>query len=321
MNSSGAGGVLGQGAFHYRPVPGWGVLDRTTPVKNCSALVQDRDGHIILLTDQPANNIIVYDRTGRLVHKWGTDLPGAHGLTIIPEGQREVLFMTCTVTHCVRKTTLDGRILQEWGWPEATGKYATAADYLPSWTLHHPNGDFFVLDGYGRDYIVHYGADGSFKGMLGGAEGGIGHWGPHGGIMDTTKTGDPTLLIAMCDQQHLLRLSLTGAKLQRVELPGGNPRMLRRHGRFYFCPHIGDNWPADFGSRGYVSVLDDELRVVANIGGTPPVYAADGRLQTMQHQGEVFLHPHDVLVDAHDDSLYVAQFNAGATYPIKLERI
>ncbi len=315
-------GILGQGEFCYRPVPGWGVLDATTPVKNCHAIVQDREGHVILLTDHTANNVIIYDRVGRLVHKWGTDLPGAHGLTIVMEGDREVLYMTCTATSRVRKTTLDGRILQEWGWPESTGKYGKAADYMPAWTLHHPNGDCFVLDGYGRDYIVHYGANGAFKTIFGGAEGGIGHWGPHGGIMDTWSAAEPTLLIAMCDQQHLLRLSVTGEKLQRVELPGGNPRMFHRHKGHLFCPHIGDNWPADYDSRGYVSVLDEKtLRVVANIGGTPPVYDVQEGLQPMRHQEEFFIHPHDVVVDAHDDSLYVAQASSHATYPLKLERV
>ena len=27
-------GLLGQGAFRYRVIPGWGVLDEKTPVKN-----------------------------------------------------------------------------------------------------------------------------------------------------------------------------------------------------------------------------------------------------------------------------------------------
>lgn len=204
---------MGQGDFRYRPVPGWGVLDERTPVKNGNAIVQDREGQIYFVTDHTANNVIVYDRAGCLVSKWGTDLPGSHGLTIVTEGGREVLYLTCTATNRVRKTTLDGTVLAEWGWPEHTGKYAKAAEYMPAWTLHHPNGDFFVLDGYGKDYILHYGPDGRFKRVFGGAEGGIGHWGPHGGIVDTWSAGEPTLLIAMCDQQHVLRLSVAGEKL------------------------------------------------------------------------------------------------------------
>ena len=54
--------VLGQNQHRYRVVPGWGVLDEKTPVKNCHGMVRDGEGHLILLTDHVANNVIVYDR-------------------------------------------------------------------------------------------------------------------------------------------------------------------------------------------------------------------------------------------------------------------
>ena len=312
--------ILGQRDFRYRVVPGWGVLDSTTPVKDCHGLARDRAGHIILLTNHTANNVIVYDRQGRLVHKWGTRFPGAHGLSLVTEGPREVLFLTDLATHRVVKTTLDGTTLDEWRWPEATGKYQKESEYRPSWTLHLPNGEFYVLDGYGKDYILHYGADGKFRRIFGGTEGGITHWGPHAGLMDLSRPDDPSLLIAMSDQQHLLRLGLDGRKLAHVDLPGGNPRQIRRHGGHFFVAHLADNWPKDRASRGFLSVLDANLRVVANLAGTPPVYDDAGQLRLMRHQEDVFLHPHDLLVDD-DDSLYVAQFASNQTYPIQLERV
>ena len=315
-----AGRILGQGRFRYRVVPGWGVLGADTPVKDCHGIVRDREGHLILLTNHTANNVIVYDRAGRLVHKWGREFPGAHGLSIVTEGGREVLFITDLATHRVAKATLDGKILEEWRWPRHTGKYEKEDQYRPSWTLHLPAGDFYVLDGYGRDYIAHHGPDGKFRRILGGPEGGIAHWGPHGGMADTRDPRQPGLLIAMSDQQHLLRLDLDGRKLAQVPLPGGNPRQIRHHDGHFFVAHLADNWPKDRASRGFLSVLDAELRVVSNIAGTPPVYDAAGQLQPMRHQEDVFLHPHDLLVDD-DGSLYVAQFASNQTYPVKLERV
>jgi hypothetical protein len=312
--------TLGQGAFRYRVVPGWGILNSDTPVKDCHGLARDRAGHIILLTNHVANNVIVYDHSGKLVHKWGTRFPGAHGLSLVTEGTREVLFITDLTTNRVVKTTLDGTTLDEWRWPEATGKYEKESQYRPSWTLHLPNGEFYVLDGYGRDYLVHYGADGKFRRILGGAEGGITHWGPHGGMVDLRQPTKPSLLIAMSDQQHLLSLDLNGQKLAQVPLPGGNPRQIRRHGQHFFVAHLADNWPKDRNSRGFLSVLDADLRVVANLAGTAPVYDDAGKLQPMRHQEPVFIHPHDLLVDD-DGSIYVAQFSSNQTYPIKLERV
>ena len=312
--------ILGQGDFRYRVVAGWGVLGAKTPVANCHGIVIDGEGHIILLTDHIQNNVIVYDKRAKLVHKWGTIFPGAHGLSIMAEGGKQVLYITDLKTHKVYKTSLDGKVLDEWGWPEQTGKYAKEDDYRPSWTLHLPDGSFFVLDGYGRDYITHYSADGKFLKMFGGQEGGIHHWGPHGGMADLRDPAAPSLLIAMSDQQYLLRLSPDGGKLAQIDLPGGNPRQIRLHKDVYYLAHLGDNWPKNPNCHGFVSVLDKDLKVLSNIGGTPPVYNDAGMLQPMRHQEEVFIHPHDLIVDD-EESLYVAQYASNKTYPIKLERV
>ncbi|WP_411846019.1 hypothetical protein AAFN60_21085 [Roseibacillus persicicus] len=307
--------ILGQGDFRYRQIPGWGVLDKQTPVKNCHGLVEDSEGHIILLTDEVQNNVIVYSPDGKLVSKWGHHFPGAHGLTLVQEDGREVLYLTDTVRHRVFKTTLDGEILQEWGPP--TGPPAIKEeDYKPSWTLHDPaSGDFYVLDGYGTDHIIHYDSAGKEKKVFGGQAGGITHWGPHGGIFNDQK-----LLIAMSDQQHLLEVSTDGTLGKKVPLPGGNPRQIFRKKNHYFVGHLADNWPADRNSRGFISVLDADFRVVSNIGGTAPKYDNRGTLQKMSQQGEAFQHPHDLIV-GQDDSLYVAQYASGNTYPLKFERV
>jgi peptidylamidoglycolate lyase len=316
----GSAGVLGQGEFRYRVVPGWGNLGESTPVNDGHGLVVDREGHVLLFTNEVRNNVIVYDRRGRLVHKWGTQFPGAHGMSLVIEQGREVLYLTDLNRHRVFKTTTSGEILAEWGWPESSGKYPKEDEYRPSWTLHAPDGTFYGLDGYGRDHLLEYAPDGSLRKVFGGAEGGIVHWGPHGGMFDTAGAPEGSLLIAMSDQQHLLRLDRAGRKLGQVDLPGGNPRQIRRAGDHFVVAHLGDNWPKDRDCRGFVSILDRNLRVVSNVGGTAPEYGEDGRLRPMAQEGEVFRHPHDAVVDG-DGSLYVAQFASGRTYPVKLERV
>ena len=313
--------VLGQGELKYRVVPGWGVLDEKTPVNDCHGLARTADGQIVLLTNHVANNVIFYDDAGKLVNKFtGPKFPGAHGLSLVRTPKAESLFITDLNLHTVTKLSLSGQQLGEWRLPSNTGKYAMETDYRPSWTLHRADGKFYVLDGYGKDYILHYAADGSFKRLLGGPEGGIVHWGPHGGMIDTAADQTETMLIAMSDQQYLLRLELDGKKLGQTDLPGGNPRQIRRMGQHYVVAHLADNWPKDRNSRGFLSILDANLRVVSNIAGSAPVYDAAGKLLPMKHTADVFLHPHDVLANP-DGSLIVAQFASGKTYPIKLERV
>jgi hypothetical protein len=309
---------MGQGDFRYRHVYSWGILDDTTPVNNCHGIVQTRDGRVILLTDHTGNNVIVYDKNGNLLAKWGQRFPGAHGLSIVEENDREVLFITDLRLHQVYKTTLEGQILAIYGWPRESGKYASEDEYRPSWTLHRSNGEFYVLDGYGKDYVIHYDKTGKIRNIWGGAEGGIPHWGPHGGVIDDRDPTRPLVLIAMSDQQSIKRFTLEGELVDETPLPGSNPRMLQIVGEHLFVAHLADNWPANRDSRGYVSVLDRELRVVSNIGGSPPEYAG-GKLQAMRSTGGLFRHPHDLLVDD-EGSLYVAQFQSGGTYPIKLAR-
>ena len=313
--------VLGQGDFKYRVVPGWGVLDEKTPVNDCHGLARTADGHIVLLTNHVANNVIFYDEAGKLANKWtGSKFPGAHGLSLAPYRNKSTLFITDLNLHTVTRFALSGEQLGEWRLPANTGKYVKEADYRPSWTLHRADGEFYVLDGYGKDYILHYAADGSFKRLLGGPEGGIVHWGPHGGMIDTAADSAETMLIAMSDQQYLLRLDLDGKKLSQTDLPGGNPRQIRRFGQHYVVAHLADNWPKDRSSRGFLSILDANLRVVSNIAGSAPVYDSAGKLLPMKHTADVFMHPHDVLANP-DGSLVVAQFASGKTYPLKLERI
>ena len=309
--------TLGQGDFRYRPVPGWGVLDARTPVKNCSAMVTDSQGRVFLLTDHTANNVIVYDQDGQLLGKWGSRFPGAHGMQIVKERDREVLFITDLNVNRVFKATLDGEVLMELTYPKSTGKYANENEYRPSWTLHLENGDFFVLDGYGKDYIMRYDRSGKLLHYFGGPEGGIAHWGPHGGIIDTRGPGEPEMVIAMSDQQLIKRLTLEGELIEDVKLPGSNPRMIQIVGEHMFVPHLADNWPEDRESRGYLSVLDRKYRVLSNIGGAPPVYIGES-LQPMHEQGGIFRHPHDLVVAA-DGAIYVPQFASGNTYPVKLE--
>jgi peptidylamidoglycolate lyase len=312
--------VLGQGDFKYRVVPNWGVLGAETPVSNCHGMVQAADGRIFLFTDNVKNNVLVYDKSGKLLNKWGTIFPGAHGMNLVREGAREVLYLTDLKLHKVFKTTLDGEVLNEWGWPKDSGKYAKEDDYKPSWTIHFPSGEFYVLDGYGKDFILHYSAEGKLLRVVGGAEGGIVHWGPHGGMADLRDAANPKLLIAMSDQQSLWWLDANGQKLSEIKYPGSNPRMIRPHKDHYFIPHLGDDWPANRSCRGYVSVLNADFKVVSNIGGTAPEYDAAGTLAKMKENSGVFIHPHDVLVDT-EGSVYVAQFASKNTYPIKLERI
>ena len=73
--------IVGHGEFKYKVNKQWGVQDpNVTPVQNCHEMVQDAKGRLILFTDHVKNNIIIYDRSGKVLDTWTLNLPGAHGL-------------------------------------------------------------------------------------------------------------------------------------------------------------------------------------------------------------------------------------------------
>ena len=72
--SSSSALILGQGAKKYKLDTEWGKLDAARyPVKDCHEMVQDQKGRILLLTNETRNNVIIYDKKGKLVTTWGKD--------------------------------------------------------------------------------------------------------------------------------------------------------------------------------------------------------------------------------------------------------
>ena len=86
--------ILGHNNKRYRIDTKWGQLDFARfPVKDCHEMVQDSKGRIILLTNETKNNVIIYDKKGKLLTTWGNEYPGGHGLTLFNENGQEVLFI------------------------------------------------------------------------------------------------------------------------------------------------------------------------------------------------------------------------------------
>ena len=67
--------IVGHNSHRYKVDLNWGKLDSLqTPVQDCHEMVQDSKGRIVLLTNHTKNNVIVYDKSGRLIETWGTCL-------------------------------------------------------------------------------------------------------------------------------------------------------------------------------------------------------------------------------------------------------
>ena len=213
---------FGHGPKRYKIDTRWSQADVSkTPVNDCHEMVQDAKGRIILLTNETKNNVMIYDKGGKLLSYWGTTYPGAHGLTLFNENGTDVLFICDNNRHQVIKTTLDGRELMVLDYPKEAGIYSKADEYVPTETTIAPNGDIYVADGYGKDYILHYDAKGKFLGYFGGRGAEAKHLkNAHGVCFDNRDKKNPCLIVTSREENAFKRYDLKGNYLNTIALPG-----------------------------------------------------------------------------------------------------
>ena len=311
--------IIGHGTHQYKIDLNWGALNSNYyPVNDCHEMVQDSKGRILLLTNHTKNNVIVYDRSGKLLETWGTDYPGAHGLTLNVENGEDFLYISDNNRHEVIKTTIDGKVVQIFEYPKESGKYASKEQYVPTETAIAENGDVYVADGYGLQHIMHYNAKGELLHTFGGkgTENEL-FLNAHGICIDTRKGKSPELLITERQQNKLKRFTMNGDFIENIDLPGAFIcRPVIKAENIY----LATIWSGDGSDgTGFISVLNGDNQLISAPGGCEPKYE-NGKLSPMYQALKIFTHPHDVCVDQ-DENLYVAQWNSGKTYPIKLNRI
>lgn len=308
---------FGHGPKKYKIDTRWSKADvAKNPVNDCHEMVQDAKGRIILLTNETQNNVLIYDKGGKLLNYWGTSYPGAHGLTLFNENGTDVLFICDNNRHQVIKTTIDGRELMVLDYPKEAGIYSKAEEYVPTETTIAPNGDIYVADGYGKDYILHYDAKGKFLGYFGGRGSEAKHLkNAHGVCYDARDKKNPCLIVTSREENSFKRYDLKGNYLNTIELPGAWVCRPVIKGDYLYAAVLQSS-DRPWQSSGFVTILDKNNKVVSNPGGNAPVYK-NGVLQPLTQLNPLFAYPHDVCIDD-EENLYVAQWNSRKVYPYKL---
>ncbi len=312
--------IIGHHQHQYIVDENWGQLDTNVyPVTDCHEMVIDAANRLYVLTNNTRNNILVYDLNGSLLNAWGTSYPGAHGLSISEEDGNEYLLITDHDRHQVIKTTLTGTEMMVLNYPKETGCYTSADEYLPTETAVAPNGDIYITDGYGLQYVIQYDKKGNY----------IRHWGGrgdaegqfncvHGIAVDTRDENSLQLIITSRNQNSLKHFTMDGQYLGTTHLPGSfvcRP-VIKRNNLYIAVFRSGHNMNLN---SGYITILNKYNQVVSTPGGTAPIYQ-NGFLLQQQQADPVFKHPHDVAVDD-DGNIYVCQWKSGQTYPMKLKKI
>lgn len=312
--------ILGHNNKKYRINTRWSQADAGRfPVKDCHEMVQDSKGRIILLTNETRNNVLVYDKNGRLLETWGTEYPGAHGLTLVRENGEDILYICDNNRHQVIKTTIEGRVLMTLDYPRETGAYSKPEEYIPTETAIAASGDIYVADGYGKDFVIQYDSKGRYiRHFCGRGEEARHVLNAHGVCIDYRDPREPSLVVTSRQQNAFKRYSMEGEYLETIALPGAWVCRAVIHGDYLYAAVLQSN-SRQWQESGFVTILDRNNKVVSNLAGCEPTYQ-EGVPAEMYQTIKAFQYPHDVCIDD-EENMYVAQWNSGKVYPYKLEPV
>jgi len=306
--------IFGQNEKKYRLEKDWVKADAATlPVNDCHEMVEDAKGRIVLLTNETKNNVIFFDKKGKLLETWGHDFPGAHGLTIFGEGEQFFL-ITDTIKNQFYKSTIDGRIINTWNFPVESGKYTEAKQFVPTETTITKSGEVYVADGYGSQFITHYDSNGKIKNIFGGRGEGEEHLDNAHGICIDYRTNPQTLIITDRTRCCFKRFSMAGEYLETISLPGACVCRPVIKGDYLYAAVLRSP-SLDNVDSGFVIILNKENKVVSVLCGSEAAYE-NGKLKPFYQTMKLFKHPHDVMVDD-EGGLYVCQWSSGKVYPYK----
>jgi len=154
----------------FEVLEGWEKLPANYVHKDVDGVATDSRNRVYLLTRGDAR-IIVYERDGTFVTSWGEDVftPRTHGICIGPD---DSVWTVDDGDHTVRKFTPDGKQLMLIGTPGVasdTGYDGKSVQSIkrggppfnrPTDVAIAPNGDLYVVDGYGNARVHHFTAAG-----------------------------------------------------------------------------------------------------------------------------------------------------------------
>jgi hypothetical protein len=303
--SGSANPVVGSGEHTYECVHDWLVPPEGLVWGDTHGLCQDAAGniyvaHTVNKASMRGEAIVVYDAGGKFVRAFGEEFRGgAHGLNLRREASGEVLYH-CDINRCkVVKTTLDGEVLWQHGYPREDAAYAAAPiNFVPTNVAFAPNGNFYVGDGYGSSHLLRFSAAGAFLGEIGRPGHGDGEFDtPHGQWVDA-RGPEPVLVVADRGNRRLQVFTLAGEHLRTVkdEAHLRMPCYFHVRGDLMVCPDLDSQ----------VCLLDRDYGVVAQLGDGQAINGKVGSRRD-QSRGDFtpgkFITPHAAIFLASGDIL------------------
>jgi sugar lactone lactonase YvrE len=291
--------TVGNGSHMYVMEAGWARIPDSMAFGYTHGIVVDRENNVhVFHTNAPS--VVTFDPNGRYIRSWGDEFAGgAHGFYLHSEGDEEFLYLTDTSRGLMVKTTLNGEKVLELGTPDLPEIYGGERKYVPTDVAVAPNGDIYVTDGYGQNWIHQYRADGSYIRSFGGTGAGEGQLAcPHGISVDL-RSGTPELYVADRSNHRIQVFTLEGEHKRFIDENMDMPCSFYFHGDEVYVP--------DLHSR--ITIFGRDDRLVTHLGEDQQAYKQKGwpNLEAAYFRNNRFSSPHGVCVDA-AGNIYVAEW-------------
>jgi hypothetical protein len=302
--------TLGKDRYTYEVVENWGALPEGKKYGHTHGVCETADGRIFIHNASPTGDCTcIFDPDGKFMKSWGQSFGdclknGAHGMQLRKEGSDEVLYLATTNCHKVFKTTLDGDILMTLEYPKdaknAKGEpcYAGPDKYNPTNIAFAPNGDFYVADGYGSNYVHQYGSKGNYIRTFGGTGSEDGQLKcPHGIWCDTRDAANPTILVADRSNVRLQWFTLDGKHIKTISQAqaGKEGKDILRH-PCHFDQRGGDLLIPDL--HGRLTIFDKDNNLITHIGDpSDPAKRGNHGVKPEQLVPGEFITPHQAIWD------------------------
>jgi len=292
--------VTGSGRLQYESVPNWCRLPEDKPIGNTHGqMVVDKAGLIYVNTDTP-RSILVYNPDGTFLRSIAGEFPAIHGMVIREENGEEFIYAAHLRGAQALKLRLDGSVVWTIPWPEASGKYTSKDQYKPTGIAVGPNGDIYIADGYGQNWIHHYRADQTYVGSFGGRGKEPGRFTTCHGIALDNRGPMPLLLI--CDREN--------RRLQHFDLDGNFVAVIAENLRRPCSVSFFGDYVAVAELEARVTVLGADNQVVTHLGDNPnKAHWAKNGVPVNEWVDGIFTAPHSVLFDK-EMNLFVMDWNA-----------
>ena len=253
--------IQGAGAHRYEWIDQWAVMPAGKAFGDTHAVCEVADGRIFVHNGS-VDSVAIFSPEGEFLDSWGEEYAqGAHGMQLNVEDGVEYLYLAVTSQNFIAKTTLDGEVIFKLGYPEASGLYESAEQYVPTNIAIAPNGDFYVADGYGLSYVHHYNAQGDYLKSFGGTGDGVGQLDCPHGIWCDMRSGEAELVVADRRNVRLQYFSLEGEHLRFVNDGFLFPDHFDQQGNDLLVPDL----------HGRVTILDGNNDVITHLFENPGV--------------------------------------------------